>query len=379
MTTVTSRPPGLRGDAARTFTATDNLLYPLTIDVSGFSGATADTANFGSGILLFEDVNLPDTRPNIVWSMGYNMAAGGGRRVLTEPTIGVVFESYYVQGGVDALELHLTSTDLSGTEHRLWSAFAPRDGSTGSVISQQTDTYTTRNYAGTPIMNVNNLTQETDYVGPMVIRFNDNAVPTHQQRNAADSAFLNLPFFGSDDTMRVSAATRFAGATPAAGVYPGSFIVIQPTATANNDIFLDINVQTLASGDAFGFDIRGTVTAGKLSTVLYNAGTAGTSRAVMEVWTSGASGGDPYIAFDVLGVTTYGFGIDNSDSDKLKISRAATLGSSDVMTWDAANNVFLANTTSVPGTPTGGGHIYVESGALKYKGSGGTITTLGAA
>jgi len=39
---------------------------------------------------------------------------------------------------------------------------------------------------------------------------------------------------------------------------------------------------------------------------------------------------------------------------------------------------FLSNQTA-PGTPTGGGIIYVESGALKYIGSGGTITTLGVA
>jgi len=40
--------------------------------------------------------------------------------------------------------------------------------------------------------------------------------------------------------------------------------------------------------------------------------------------------------------------------------------------------LFMAN-TSAPATPTGGGHLYVESGALKYKGSSGTVTTLGAA
>lgn len=40
--------------------------------------------------------------------------------------------------------------------------------------------------------------------------------------------------------------------------------------------------------------------------------------------------------------------------------------------------VFLANGTA-PATPTGGGIIYVESGALKYKGSSGTVTTLGPA
>lgn len=39
---------------------------------------------------------------------------------------------------------------------------------------------------------------------------------------------------------------------------------------------------------------------------------------------------------------------------------------------------FIANTTE-PATPTGGGILYVQSGALKYKGSSGTVTTLAAA
>lgn len=41
-------------------------------------------------------------------------------------------------------------------------------------------------------------------------------------------------------------------------------------------------------------------------------------------------------------------------------------------------NFFISN-TAAPATPTGGGVVYVESGALKYKGSSGTVTTLGAA
>ena len=36
----------------------------------------------------------------------------------------------------------------------------------------------------------------------------------------------------------------------------------------------------------------------------------------------------------------------------------------------------LLNTTAPAGTPSGGGYLYVESGALKYKGSSGTVTTL---
>lgn len=42
-------------------------------------------------------------------------------------------------------------------------------------------------------------------------------------------------------------------------------------------------------------------------------------------------------------------------------------------------SAFHANVGSAPATPTGGGVLYVDSGALKYKGSSGTVTTLAAA
>lgn len=45
----------------------------------------------------------------------------------------------------------------------------------------------------------------------------------------------------------------------------------------------------------------------------------------------------------------------------------------------ANGHIFLPNVGGVPGTPSGGGYLYVESGALKYKGSSGTVTTIAAA
>lgn len=39
----------------------------------------------------------------------------------------------------------------------------------------------------------------------------------------------------------------------------------------------------------------------------------------------------------------------------------------------------ISNTTAPVDTPTGGGYLYVEGGALKYKGSAGTVTTLATA
>lgn len=45
----------------------------------------------------------------------------------------------------------------------------------------------------------------------------------------------------------------------------------------------------------------------------------------------------------------------------------------------AVQGVFYGNVTSEPATPTNGGILFVEAGALKYKGSSGTVTTLGPA
>jgi hypothetical protein len=47
---------------------------------------------------------------------------------------------------------------------------------------------------------------------------------------------------------------------------------------------------------------------------------------------------------------------------------------------DMARGVFIANVTALPSAnPAAGGFLYVESGALKYRGSSGTVTTLGPA
>lgn len=49
------------------------------------------------------------------------------------------------------------------------------------------------------------------------------------------------------------------------------------------------------------------------------------------------------------------------------------------MQIDASGNLVLRNTSSAPSTPSSGGVLYVESGALKYIGSSGTVTTIAAA
>lgn len=49
------------------------------------------------------------------------------------------------------------------------------------------------------------------------------------------------------------------------------------------------------------------------------------------------------------------------------------------MRIDPLGNVRITNTAGIPIAVAGAGHIYVEGGALKYRGSSGTITVLAAA
>jgi len=70
------------------------------------------------------------------------------------------------------------------------------------------------------------------------------------------------------------------------------------------------------------------------------------------------------------------YGADLAFTQALTLTAAANLllgGTSDP---GGNNSLYIANTGSVPGTPSVGGVLYVESGALKYRGSSGTVTTI---
>lgn len=82
-------------------------------------------------------------------------------------------------------------------------------------------------------------------------------------------------------------------------------------------------------------------------------------------------------------VNGYPYGLRISGANDGANHRNTQIGYYDAGTWrntvDIDNYtgwVFIANRTSVPGTPSGGGVLYCESGALKYKGSSGTVTTI---
>lgn len=90
-----------------------------------------------------------------------------------------------------------------------------------------------------------------------------------------------------------------------------------------------VGVLTLYQGNTRTLDINAS-SASIVGQRIYNTGNASTSaHARYEITTGGASGGDPYTAYTVNGVTVWSQGIDNSDGDAYKISESATLGTSD--------------------------------------------------
>ncbi len=61
----------------------------------------------------------------------------------------------------------------------------------------------------------------------------------------------------------------------------------------------------------------------------------------------GSSGGDPFVRYEVTGVTNWSEGVDNSDSDKWKVSNSSTLGTNDYLTITTAGVVTIANTFNI--------------------------------
>lgn len=73
----------------------------------------------------------------------------------------------------------------------------------------------------------------------------------------------------------------------------------------------------------------------------------------------------------------YDFSFFLNGGQKMLLSSGGNLALGSTSSFGSGTTVFfMANATAPSSNPTGGGILYVESGALKFRGSGGTITTV---
>jgi len=86
--------------------------------------------------------------------------------------------------------------------------------------------------------------------------------------------------------------------------------------------------------------------------------------------------GSLYILNQEAGAMSFG----TSNTEAMRIDSSGNLGFGTTSVGGGVVVIAIANATTVPtSNPSGGGILYVQGGALKYRGSSGTITTIAAA
>jgi hypothetical protein len=158
--------------------------------------------------------------------------------------------------------------------------------------------------------------------------------------------------------------------------------------TANGVAFLN-GSKVLSSGTALTFDgtnfgVGTSSPAGKLD-VVGNAAIMGYFRS------SGGSANNKRLTFTTGGDRVVIDAAENSTgaavalvfatggTEKMRLSDSGNLGLGGTSFGSGVKVFFLANATAPTTNPSGGGILYVEAGALKYRGSSGTVTTIAAA
>ncbi len=89
-----------------------------------------------------------------------------------------------------------------------------------------------------------------------------------------------------------------------------------------------------------------------------NTSNTANSGAEVDLVVAGTSAGDPFLTFAVSGAAFIALGIDNSDSDKFKISNSLALGSSDALAITTAGVVEFPNGVTITGGAGAVGRIF---------------------
>lgn len=214
--------------------------------------------------------------------------------------------------------------------------------------------------------------------------------------NAGQTNFGEIQFYNRDDSAdgpnvaasihAESASSDGAGGVLVFSTEDGGADSEGEVATPRMTIAADgkVGIGTVPSG--YKLDVQGSTTSSANSSVANLHASAAGAEAVLLVKNDSATGEGARIALFNSNTGSY----PNANKAALVLESATpalcVCFNTDAGTTQAtfkflsdSNAFFVANTSSVPSTPTGGGVMYVEGGALKYKGSSGTITTLGVA
>jgi hypothetical protein len=202
-----------------------------------------------------------------------------------------------------------------------------------------------------------------------------------------------VAFDGTANITVAAAAGTLTGATLASGVAASSLTSLGTLTSLTVSAASGNSVTTNTISGSYGFvnvsTLAGTVKDG----IINQRNTAGTDHALTYTSVGGASAGDPYMQFNISGVTDWTMGVDNSDSDCFVISASSALGTSNrIRLTTGAALLTLAGTFSIGGvssaqvaaydssSATGSYSLWSSSGTTRgYIGHGSTLFTGGGA
>ena len=362
------------------------LAWPTTgqANTAGRPELSASVARFpgvNSGGPATDSYGAANNSPNLVWTMGWNFQSGGGRLDTTKPAFGFSLEYNYFlstpRGWVRGVEGHWKLQNaVDGSEHRPVSFWAPWDGGTGSALGLNMDTivFAKMDASAADVVRVHwdftvaNFTQ-VNFQRQTVLQFPINAVPMFQQRNGANTSYIQLPNINALDCLAVSTPISMTaskvdvnGALMTLGLASGTI------PNGGYGMFMSASTAAGASTKPWFSNISST------GTTDFASWNLGGGHSYFSAWVA-VGNGDAATQYNVNGGGTWTVGLDNSDDDAYVLSQNNGLGSNNALRVDRTTRrvnfyapIVLASYTVLtlpsPSTSGAGAMTYVTNDLL---------------
>lgn len=243
-------------------------------DNSGPGGVNYNNEVVAQGWNLSNDVGTPATAGTAAvwdnWEYKYCIGGTGGK--------------YYH-------ERHMENVDTSGVKHRFFSFAVPHDGGTGSSHMLSVDTIAWYKYDQTTVPVQWNISTGTATLGSSTTGYRlnfdkNNAAPIYQ-RNAANSAYIALPYLNASDQLVMSGQILHSATSPTTGNIGISCSFSGAPGDGSTGVAIDIPATTNATLYALKFTSG---TNWEFDTSLRNTNTSQYAAAINIVESDGATG-----------------------------------------------------------------------------------------
>lgn len=369
-------------DTAQTWFAAQTFNKQDTSILTFIPSDTTNTGNFYFTHATGAGANPVSGLNDEVWHWGYNVARGGGSVNPLRSAVYWTVESFFENAGYSGPESHWVFYPVGGPEQRLMSFAGAQDGSRID-LSTRFDNFAMYGKGMTSFVqvsttNTGSFAATWDILAGNLFRFNANNVALWQMRNAANTAYIGLPYINASDLLAVPTQIQptFSGtattpcyamnADATTGMYSGGAGVIIWTCAGAQK--MQLGGTTLALSSGIGLTLTGSVTIANTNSDLFLDASSGHAIRIRpngssQVVSFDSNGLNMTDAKNILFSTTTGTQIGTSASQKFA--------------WHGATPVAQYSTTGTTIGFAAGAGSAVDSAATFTGNTGTTGYTIG--